>query len=430
MLSVPALPAFGEPDVRRRALFITYGAGHIAKVAPVVRELESQGIECMVMALTIGYQKALQLGLRPVGYRDFLGLTGDRAAAVLARGHTLLAGNTHPDVDVHETCCYLGINFQEWVDEWGEDGAQQRYAEQGRRGFLPVRFMGQVLDALRPGVVVATSTPRSEEACIRAALARGLPTLTMVDLFAPPSDPFLRRPLQADRITVVSDEVKTCFLAAGLSAAQVVVTGSPDFDELFDPMVVRAGAAFRSRLGWGSRCVVLWAGILEPDGAELAGPALGMAVEERLRQWMRTRTDVALVIRYHPSQYHQFPLQDPEEGVHVSDSGSEPIATLLNACDVVIHQVSTVGLQAALLGKRVLHLGFSEWVCNVDFDLSSLGPSEEIPSLDALVPALSRPPDVQTVQTMKVPAGPAAGRVAAEVMALLNDVLLSDKRTP
>ena len=425
MLTFPALPSFREQDPRRRALFVTYGAGHIAKVAPVIRALEGQGIECLVIALTIGHKKALQLGLKPLGYRDFLALWGERADKVLERGRSLSAGNTHPDVEEHETSCYLGTNFQEWVDELGEEQAWQRYAELGRHGFLPVRFMGKVLDALRPGVVVATSTPRSEEACIRAAVERRIPTLTMVDLFAPPSDPFLRRPTQADCITVVSQEVKTQFVASGISTEKIVVTGSPDFDELFEREAVDAGTAFRQKHGWLHHRVVLWAGILEPQGATLPGAMLGIEVEKRLRNWVRSRADGALVVRYHPSQYHQFPVQQPECNVHTSNAGSEPIAALLNACDVVIHQVSTVGLQAALLRKRVLHLEFSNWVQNVDFDLSSFGVSEGIPGLDDLVPALDNPTPVSTGKIMNVPAGPSAGRVAAQVTALLKN-----ERTP
>lgn len=111
--------------------------------------------------------------------------------------------------------------------------------------------------------------------------------------------------------------------------------------------------------------------------------------------------------------------------MHTSNAGSEPIAALLNACDVVIHQVSTVGLQAALLRKRVLHLEFSNWVQNVDFDLSSFGVSEGIPGLDDLVPALDNPTPVSTGKIMNVPAGPSAGRVAAQVTALLKN-----ERTP
>lgn len=419
------IPAYSTPDSQKRALFVTYGASHVAKVAPVAHELARRGVECLVLALTIGHKSARQLGLEPLGYRDFLPLCAD-PEAVLRLGRQLAQGNDHPSVDPHETHGYLGINYQELVDTLGEDAARERYAALGRQAFMPVAFMGRVIDALRPGVVVATSSPRSEEAAIRAAAQRGIPTLTMVDLFAPPSDPFLRRPLHASRISVVSEEVRERFIAEGREPAQVVVTGSPDFDSLLNERLRLAGANFRRERGWDGFHVVLWAGILEPTDpgapAQYAGPALGIAVERELRRWVAANPRAALVVRYHPSQYHQFPAQPAQPRVWVSDPGSEAIEPLLHASDSVIHQVSTVGFQAALLGKRVFNLEFSLWAKTVDFDLSSLGPSSGVAALPDLGPMLDQPLDDGVAgRKMSIPPGPAAPRVAAVVQDLLND---------
>jgi hypothetical protein len=415
---VTSTPTFTTPDRRKRAFFVTYGAGHVAKIAPVVHELRGQGIECLVMALTIGYQRARQLGLDPLRYRDFVTLLDD-PAAVRERGRAMLAGNTHPEVDEDESCCYLGVNYADLCAALGPTEAESHYRRTGRQGFMPVGFMGRILDALEPGVVVATSTPRSEEAAIRAAVARRIPTLTMVDLFAPPSDPFLRRPVHSDRITVVSGEVRERFLHSGLRAEQVVVTGSPDFDSLFDPAARSAGMELRRRLG-DPRIVVLWAGVLEPENAPWPGTALGVAVEDGLRAWVRSRPDAALVVRYHPGHYHHFAGSAPAQRVHVSIPGAEPVEPALHAADVVVHQVSTVGFQAALLRKRVLHLGFSEWFRRADFDLSSLGPSERVDELAALVPAIEAPGAAGSARKMTLPEGRAAPRVAAEIVKLLN----------
>lgn len=419
------IPNFNVAERSRRALFVTYGAGHVAKVAPVLRELERSNVECLLVALTIGYKKATQLGLKPLGYRDFLPLWGDRVPEIIERGRSLFEGNTHPDVDAFETCCYMGTNYQEWVDCMGEAAARELYNQKGRQAFFPVGFMGRLLDALQPGIVIATSTPRSEEACIAAAVQRDIPTLTMVDLFAPPSDPFLRRRFQADRITVVSEEVRTRFIEHGLAAEQVVVTGSPDFDELFEAQVVAAGEAFRAARGWHTHTVVMWAGILEPDDAEVPGVTMPLEVENRLRAWVAATPGTALVVRYHPGHYHRFPTQPAQANVHVSVPGVEPIAPLLRAADVVIHQVSTVGLQAALLGKRVLSLDFSAWVPRAEFDLSSLGPCEAIASIEDVVPVLTGAPRLDGGPTMAVPRGPAAPRVTAVALELLNRLKLS-----
>lgn len=414
------LPHFRNPDRQRRAFFVSYGASHIAKIAPVIRELQRHGIECLLMALTIGHPKARQMGLEPLGYRDFLPLLGHKVEHALSWGDQLLDGNTHPEVELEETRCYLGINYLQLVDTEGDTGARLLYQQRGRQSFMPVEFMGLVLDALQPGLVVATSTPRSEEAAIRAAVGRGIPTLTMVDLFAPDSDPFLRRPVQAQRITVIADEVRQRFLTCGLAPDQVVVTGSPDFDELFERNAIQQGHALRAKLGWEGRKVALWAGILEPDHKTLPGCAFGLAVERSLRAWVQNTPNASLIVRYHPSQYHEFTSLGPQEGVYLSNPGTESIAPLLHVADTVIHQVSTVGLQAAVLGKRVVHLGFSAWVQSADFDLGSLGPSEAAESLDNLALLLNHPQILAADCKMSVPPGPAAPRVAQVALQLLN----------
>jgi hypothetical protein len=419
-----ALAAFAAAPRNRRALFVTYGGGHVTKVAAVVPELERMGVRCLVIALTIGFKQARRLGLDPLGYRDFLHLV-DREA-VLEAGRGLLAGNRHPDVDEMESCCYLGVNYREWVDELGAAAAAQRYAASGRQGFQPRRFFEAILRELEPGVVVATSSPRSEQAAIEAAVALGVPSLTMVDLFAPPSDPFLRRPVHADRITVISQEVRASFIAAGLEEWRVVTTGSPDFDALFASASVTAGRSLCARLGAGNLRTVLWAGYRELEGPgvdpELAGTAIGIAVEKRLREWAARRSDVALMVRYHPSHYPDFPDQGTQERVYVSNPTQESAAAVLNAADVVIHQASTIGLEATLLRKRVLHLQFAPSVARADFDLASLGPSEAVASLDDLVPALERPASPPATRIMTVPQGPAAGRVAQQIAALLQSI--------
>lgn len=422
MVAEEQLALFAQAPRARRVLLVSYGGGHVTKIAPVVRELEAAGVRCLVLALTIGYKRAQQLGLQPIGYKDLIHLV-DRDLA-MEQGRRLLGGQGHPDVDDVESHCYLGVNYLEWVQELGPEMAARRYAEKGRHGFLPVRFFGRVMQALQPGAVVATSSPRSEQAAVEAAVSAGIPALTMVDLFAPPSDPFLARQIHADRITVVSEEVREDFLSRGIEAWRVVTSGSPDFDTLFDPAHTAAASALRGAFGWQGLRVVLWAGYREGEGpgipAEYAGTALGVAVERRLRQWVACRPDVALVVRYHPSQYHEFPNLGAQERVYVSNPGTEPIAPLLHLADVVVNQVSTVGLEAALLRRRVLNLRFAPSVASADFDLSSLGPSEPVPSLDALTATIESPAGEGFRCKMSVPEGRAAPRVASLLLELLE----------
>ena len=403
-------------------LFVTYGNGHVSKVAPVVNALRKRGINCVVMALTLGYRQAERLGLMPVGYRDFASLVDWQR--VQTYGQSLLNGNSHPDVDEAESVAYLGINYAEWVDRFGEAGAAKKYAAVGRRGFLPLDFIGKVIDHLRPALVVSTSSPRSEQAAIEAAVARGVPSLTMMDLFALPHDNFLRHSVYADRITVLSEFVKNNLITAGIEASRIVVTGCPAYDAMFDPANAQAGAQLRESLGWQGLRVLMWAGNLEEDAPNVddryRGTGLGTLVEAKLRTWIESHPDAALLIRYHPNQYHLFTASAPHPRIHLSNPASEKLQPQLHAADMVLVQTSTVGFEAALIGKRLLTLSFSPMVINFDFDYSKLGLGEGIAALDDLISTLEQPPADRPKNNSFPPPGAATPRVIFVVENLLT----------
>lgn len=403
-------------------LFVVYGSGHIGKVAPVIKHLQAQGLRCILLALTLGYKQARDMGLAPVGYRDFLHLVNEEE--VLARGLKLVTGNTHPDVDAFESQCYLGVNYQEWVESYGEQGALEKYLQGGRRSFLPVNFLGRVIEYLRPSVVVSTGSPRSEQAAIEAAVQRGIPCLTMVDLFGLPHDNYLRNEVFADRITVLSEFVKSNLIAAGVEACRIAVTGCPAYESLFDPAHQQAAQVLRESLGWESLKVVMWAGNFEEPGPgvpdDVVGTALALDVEHRLRAWVAGQPDTALLIRYHPSQYHLFPDLGKQRRVYCSIPTKDPLAPQLHLADTLVVQTSTVGFEAALIGKRVLCLSYSPMVINLDFDYGRLGLGESIFEAADIVPAMGRAPTGLMDKKAFPPPGLATPRVSAEILNLMN----------
>lgn len=403
-----------------KALFVTYGGGHITMAAPVVQELERQGVRCEVMALTTGYAKAQQLGLRPLGYRDFQALVPDREQ-VLAWGRALADGNEHPQVDREESHWYLGVNYAQWVRSHGEAGAQQRYRELGRRGFYPLDFMTAVIRQLRPDVVVTTNSPRSEQAAVEAAQSLGIPTLSMVDLFPQPGDPFSRRDRHADRLAVLSPAVKLSLCSAGIAADRIVVTGNPAFDSLCAPEVRQQAQALRQRLGWERRRVILFAGHAEDfpgTPAHWRGQGFGTEVQGWLQQWVLAHEQDALVARYHPSDAHLYPPLAPGPAFYRSDTAREPLHPVVLAADVVVVQTSTVGLEAALAGRRVLCLQFAPSVRSHSYSYAALGLAEGVASLDDLGRVLADTGPGLRADPADYQVGHAAANVAREVLAL------------
>jgi hypothetical protein len=404
-----------------KVLFVSYGGGHVEMCLPVMRALRAlvPGCDARILALTTAAGVARRAGEQPLGYADFL--QGGDAAQALAYGERLLGDQQHPDVAREESLAYLGLNFLEWVQDLGEQGAWERWRERGRQGFRPVRFMERVLTQLRPDVVIATNSPRTEQAAIEAASALGIPTLSMVDLFALPGDPYRERRVPADRITVLSEATRANLVQAGIDAARILVTGNPAFDMLSGAGAQQEAARFRAERGWGERPIVLWAGHLEPDDADArwAGPALGQAVQDTLLRWTLQRDDACLAIRYHPNEWHRFTPAAPHARVHWSQPDHEGLLPVLAAADVVVVQGTTVGAQAHAAGKQVLGLSFSPLVQRTGMDYGRLGMGTSVAGLEAL-PALvaQHLAAVRRDAPAAGPRGRAAERVAQEIAEL------------
>lgn len=403
-----------------KVLFTCYGGGHVEMVLPVMRALRAQvpGVDARILALTTAAGVARRAGEQPLGFRDFC--TGERGERALAYGEQLLGDQQHPEVAPEESLAYLGLNFLEWVDTLGEAAAWERWRAVGRQGFRPVQLFERILRALAPDVVVATNSPRSEQAAIEAAHALGIPTLSMVDLFALPADPYRARSLHADRICVLSPATRDNLAEAGVDPARIVVTGNPAFDALTGPEAQAAARAFRAERGWGERPVVLWAGGMEPEDADphWAGAALGDAVQQRLVDWIATREDACLAVRYHPNEWHRFAPPAAHARVHFSRPDREGLLPALAAADVVIVQATTVGAQAHAAGKRVLGLGFSPIARRTGMDYARLGLAADVPELDALLPVLERELAAIRRDGGAGAQGVAARRVAAEIAQL------------
>ncbi len=366
-----------------KALFVTYGGGHIAMVLPVIRALRAQrpDMECVLLALTNGHARAAREGEKALGYRDFMHLVDEEAAR--QHGQRLQAGNTSPDVASQESVAYLGINYLDLVSQFGDEAAAQLYARDGRYAFRPLVFMRKLFDEQRPDVVVATNSPRSEQAALEVAVERGIPSVGMVDLFGMDSDTYVLRQVKPRHTCVIAASVRDRLLARGFVPAGVHVTGNPAFDGLFSSANSDEAQAFLRERGWMDKRMVLyigaWEPVAHPDTDIPPGRSFPIEVEGLLRDYVHARPDTALVVRYHPGDWFQYPRHPHEPRVHFSEPPTEPIHPLILASAVVVNTNSTVGLEAAVAGKPVVSIENSPSVHHW-FSLAKLGVSYGSPT--------------------------------------------------
>lgn len=399
MNSTASLRGLPEPRTLD-VLFVAYGGGHIQTIVPVAQMLQAQGYNISVFAITTAIAVSQASGLPHFSYSDLAQASDEdvqREGARLAAAFP--AGGPIP---IEETRAYMGINYMDLVQQHGLDEANVLYEAAGRQNFFPINHMTSWLEHLRPKLVIATNSPRSEYAALQAAGDLGILSLCIVDMFALQEIAWLKTPGLGTKVCVLNEAVRDMFLREGRPEDEIEITGNPAFDGIYDPAVIQAGHDLRKASGWGAgRFTILYANSTEPSRHPFTGEAgdttLPCRIEQRLRDILKDRPDLELVLRRHPSEDQEV---EPGDRIYTS-AHSEDVNALIHAVDMVVITSSTVGLQAYLAGVPVVSIECS--IMSKDSPYGDFGMACSVPSLEALEAVLLDEIDrLRTVQTNKV----------------------------
>lgn len=404
-------------------LFVAYGGGHIQTIIPVARRMHELGCVISIFAVTTAVAVVEASGLPYFSYSDLpqannedVKQEGTRLAAEFPSGGP---------VPYNETCAYMGINFTDLIQQYGRDRASELYGSAGRQIFFPLSTMTDLLNELQPKLVVATNSPRSEQAVLQAAVDMGLQSLCIVDMFAMQEVAWLKAPGFGTKICVLNDGVKRMLIDQGRPAEEIVITGNPAFDGIYDLTVLQHGRKLKQKRCCDEhRFSILYASTPEPSRhpftGEIGDPGLPFKVEKCLREILSDRDDVELVLRRHPSEDQEIA---PGERIFASPR-SEDVNALIHSVDLVIVTCSTVGLQAYLAGVPLISVECS--VISKDAPYGKFGMSRMVPSIDLLKSSLIDEINRQRMKRMSArrdmdpPSAPAAIAVCAEALQLLN----------
>ncbi|MGZ5194874.1 MAG: hypothetical protein ACXWJM_06505 [Ramlibacter sp.] len=336
-------------------LFVSYGGGHVKALLPVAQRVRELGIaRPLYLALTTAAAAVRQASIPSLGFRELLAADNERARR---KGEELVKQLQVHAADREESIAYLGLSYTEMEDRLGVQAAAEQYERFGRQAFLPLAVLDRVIARYEPSLVVATNSPRAEQATIQAARARGVPSVCLVDLFGIWERDLLARSDYADAVCVLNEAVRDSLVGAGRPASDVHVTGNPAFDSVRDPVMVAEGTRLRRDAGWDGLRVCLYASSPEPNEIPgIAGrgdPDLPRRIESALIEAVRANPALALWVRRHPSEA---PAEEVAQAGHPRirvSAADMPLHASIHACDEVIVTVSTVGVEASLAGKQV-----------------------------------------------------------------------------
>jgi len=398
-------------------LFVAYGGGHIATVIPLALRARALSLcEPLVLALTTAASAAREAGLPTVGFKNFL-RPGDEPW--LAVGRQLAAQLPTAPADIEESAAYLGLSYADLVVDHGPAIAENLYARSGRQAFLPRHFLERVIKRVKPQLVCATNSPRAERAALMAAGKMGIPCVCVVDLFAIDEKRWIGLKGFASRVCVFNEAVRQSLLDMERRPEEVLVTGNPAFDRLFDSAPAQRANHTRERLGSQGRRVLLWASQHEPMHhpwrQQVGDTELPSRVLQTLIDYVHSREDWQLAVRPHPSEAE--PVL-PSSSKVVLAGRDWPLTELLHASDVVCTLTSTVGLEAHLLGKPVVQVGGSMFEDAAPFVAMGIAIRADLNNLGSVLDALP----IRAQTTLALPALPAlaTGRVMDVMQSLCH----------
>ncbi len=383
---------------------------------PVARQLIQQGCyDVNILALTTARKVVEEVGLPCFSMRD-VPLSKD----AIRYGKELLnkMGEGHPDVPYEESLAYMGLSYEALVKEYGEIKAAKLYAQKGRQAFLPVTLMEAILADGQYNLVVATNSPRMEQASILAAGNLGIPALCMVDLFAMQEKKWIAQEGYADKVCVLSEAVKKILCDEGREPDDIIVTGNPAFDYLADSSIKEKAKILRSKKGWGNKKVILWCSQPEPEvhpfTGEKGNPKLPFIIEKELQKICNKHEDWHLFVRPHPSENMDKRVQLE----HVEYGQDGDLHELLYAVDLVVVMSTTVGLEAALIGKPVVALNMS--IFSPDMPYADMGIAYGVDHVEELDNAIQETIDKRMSGVALPPVGQSTGSVCKVIFGLLE----------
>ena len=348
----------------KKILFVTYGSGHARMIIPVIRQLEKRDdIHIDVMALTLAAPMFEAEKIPYFGYKDFV-LDADEKA--LEIGRKLAAQYHKPDLGIaeEEAVAYFGLSYYDLVQKYGEAEAAEIFGRESRAAFCQTNVFERVFDELEPDIVVTTNSPRSERAAVEVANARGVHSLSLVDLFGI----YHFHAIEAEHIAVLCKPTIDNMIAEGVKRPREAfhITGNPAFDHAFD---------YRGEVDY-EFCAQHYPSI-KPGEKIMTWADMPSYWNFKTKQiYNRTKQDVIevldglaeaakeanahLLIRPHPSQSKADFLEwiEARAEKHIHYAGEVPLYPLLKASDALVTYGSTVAVEALLMQRSVVQLRY------------------------------------------------------------------------
>lgn len=355
-----------------RPLLASYGGGHAQIITALTKGFLDRGDLPNIIGFTTGYHEMLQQGIDANSITELLVQEEDQEWLDLAE--LVTRNHKHPAITKQETLTYFALGLKDLSNLIGRTEALKKVQTEGRKAFEPIETMRRYIKKHKPDIVITTTSPRFELALLKAARRENVPCIAIGDLFLITESEWILQPEYADHIAVLSQEVADKLSLQGFPDERLHVTGNPAFDKLINVELGKRGY-LRQTLDIQNKKVILFpaaGGVVSKMGR------MFLDIENVISQFESFCTrnpEFTYIIRTHPNR----PLKIQKKIKHgYLDNGSflSPEDAIVIS-DFVCVENSTMGLQAALVGKPTICIRFSDQVLYPNFGMAKSAASLE-----------------------------------------------------
>lgn len=343
-----------------KLMFVAYGGGHIRLLHQIAKKAINQNnFDIKIVALTTGYLEiknyySEEVLKRPINYKH---LFTDELEIIYSYGNELLPENHNPvsGLDEKDSCFYLGMSFNDLVRDHGEEEAWNIYSEKKRHAFLPIRSMKRILEYEAPDLLITTTSPKCELACLLASKDLGIPTMQIIDLFGDNYPvPF------ADHIIVLNEAVKHKLDARVGASSKVYAFGQPVFDYTVSRVEDVHSNATRERLQLSKEIPVI---LFSPSRYLIYGSDRSILKELdhhvvnepvfNIFEELNKKYDFRVIVRPHPNDRADKYSSYLEDNEYISLYIDEDLSLYeaISVSDLVVAYNSTILIETVLSGK-------------------------------------------------------------------------------
>lgn len=331
----------------RKILFISYGGGHANMLIPVFDRMHlNPQLDPQYLALTGAQIQLAEMKKPYLTYKDFI---KSKDFSLVEQYGTPFYNNLKNKTFLpkEQTVAYMGMNYLELVNKYGEEKTHVIFKEKQRRSFFPYEFMTSILLETKPDLVVSTNSPRSEKACLLACRDLDISSICITDLFNKKEfQDRLASSGYGSRICVHSKKIKDLLIQAGRPAQEVKVTGNPALDQLFSPPEKKTLKKFQeNRSLKPHNKLILYARTHSPEEQDLSDK-----IESFLFKFAARQPNYKVAIRLHPNESKMF--NNLPSNVWISTREKDDLKNLLYCADSTLAICSTVLLEANTIGAN------------------------------------------------------------------------------